>query len=311
MPDKRTDIGHGHDHTLISLPVPGRIILGNHSDTHGLQLGAARPLGRRVLERYLSLMRDVGGATLDAQLLRGRQAGGVILSLTLKRKRIDGSLSYDNVANQYMGTGQLNAQFSLNSFLRDGDETKINVLVARDFHSFVYAALSHATPLGSSGLKLNLSGAWLQTRVDSLNLRGSAQAAGVSLSYPLIRGYKRNLTVSIGVDGLNSDSALFGSTASSDHIRAARLAAGYSMTGNKAVFSAGATVSKGLGGHGDLCLHRPCLAADQCSSGHAGGSLRSGLSRRGIRLAYGGRASVSVEAAKAVPPSTGLWTIGG
>ncbi|WP_206240023.1 ShlB/FhaC/HecB family hemolysin secretion/activation protein [Novosphingobium terrae] len=205
-----------------------------------------KPLRRSALERELSLMRDIAGATVSADLLRGRQPGGVILSLKVKRKHLDGSLAYDNSRSQLLGQGQFNATLAGNSLLRDGDETKLNVMVARNFRSFIYTALTHATPLGHDGLKLTLSGAWLQTNVPEYNLRGHAVVGGASLSYPVIRGYRKNLTVSAGLDVLNSDSALFGTVASSDHIRTLRVAAGYSWAGKKTVWSLGSTVSQGL-----------------------------------------------------------------
>lgn len=213
-----------------------------------------RPLRRSALERELSLMRDITGATITADLLRGRQPGGVVLALKVKRKHLDGSLAYDNTRSQLLGTGQFTATLSGNSLLRDGDETKLNVMVARNFHSFIYTGLTHSTPLGSDGLKLTLSGAWLKTQVEAYNLQGHAVVGGVSLSYPVIRGYRKNLTVSAGVDLLNSDAALFGTVASSDHIRTLRLAAGYSWAGSKTVWSLGSTLSKGLAVLGDRGL---------------------------------------------------------
>jgi hemolysin activation/secretion protein len=154
-------------------------------------------------------MRDITGATVNADLLRGRQPGGVVLSLKVKRKRLDGSLAYDNTRSQPLGNGQFNATLSGNSLLRDGDETKLNVMVARNFHSFVYTGLTHSTPLGSDGLKLTLTGAYLKTQVDAYALHGHAVVGGASLSYPVIGAVAR-ISVSLGMDLLNSDAALFG-----------------------------------------------------------------------------------------------------
>jgi len=210
------------------------------------RLRALHPLSRSAMERQLSLMRDVTGATVTAKLLRGRQVGGVILSLAIKRKRIDGSVSYDNSPSQLLGNGAFEGQLIGNSLIRDGDQTQITAEVARDFHSFFYTGLSHSTPLGADGLRLNLSGAYLQTRPESIDLKGDAKTLGASLSYPLIRSYHRNLTLSGGLDGIDNDSALYGAVLSSDHIRTARVAAGYSNLTDKTVFSLGATVSKGV-----------------------------------------------------------------
>lgn len=215
------------------------------------RLRAIHPLTRSVMERQLSLMRDVTGATVTAQLLRGQKAGGVILSLTIARKTVDARISYDNSRSPLLGRGKFDAEVTLNSVLRDGDQTRLTGQIARDLHSFAYVALAHSTPLGASGLKLNLSGAYLKTNVESFDLQGNATAGGISLSYPLIRSYRRNLILSGGIDMVNSNSALYGTVLSSDRIRTGRLSAGYSNAGTKTVLTAGATVSKGLGILGD------------------------------------------------------------
>lgn len=211
------------------------------------RLRGLRPLTRPMLERQLSLMSDVAGATVVPQLLRGTQVGGVILSLTITRKKIKASAGYDNSRSPLLGRGRFNAELTLNSLIRDGDQTTITGQIARDFESFAYIAVAHSTPLGSSGLKLNLNGAYLKTDAQAFNLEGNAVAAGISLSYPVIRSYKKNLMVSGGIDMVNSDSALYGLVLSDDRIRTARLAAGYSSAGTKSVLSLGATLSKGLG----------------------------------------------------------------
>ena len=210
------------------------------------RLRKEQPLTRRTLERYLSLMRDIPGAKVDVALLRGTKPGGVRLSLTPVREHSDFSVGIDNRTQAGLGSGQLRASAQGYSLLRDGDRTDLMLLGALDLKRYRYAGLSHQTPIGSDGLTLGLSASYLETRLKNLPIRGEAETAGVSLSYPVIRGYKRNLTASIGLDGLNSDAALLGAVLSSDHIRVARAALGYSMVGDKSVLSAGVTVSRGL-----------------------------------------------------------------
>lgn len=204
------------------------------------------PLTRRALERYLSLMRDIPGAKVDVALLRGEKAGGVTLSITPVRDASDFSAGIDNRKQAGLGAGQFRATAQLNSLLRDGDRTDLTFLSAIDFKRYRYAGLAHQTPIGSDGLTLGLSTSYLDTRLKDYPITGEAWTAGVSLSYPLIRSYKRNLTISAGLDGLNSDAALLGSVLSSDHIRTLRVALGYSMVGAKSVLAASASVSRGL-----------------------------------------------------------------
>ncbi|BBD99131.1 ShlB/FhaC/HecB family hemolysin secretion/activation protein [Sphingobium amiense] len=210
------------------------------------RMRAEKPLSRRALERYLSLIRDIPGAKVDVALERGTKPGGVKLAITPARKRFDVSFGIDNRTQSGLGSGQLRATAQANSLLRDGDRTDLVMLGATDLRRYQYVGLSHQTPLGSDGLALGLSGSWLRTRLKNFPVTGEAKSLGLSLSYPVIRSYRRNLTVSTGLDGLDSDAALLGAVLSSDHIRAVRAAAGYSAIGDRDVLTAGLTLSRGL-----------------------------------------------------------------
>lgn len=210
------------------------------------RLRKEKPLSRRSLERYLSLMRDIPGAKVDVGLNRGKEAGAVQLSVTPERKYSNFSFGIDNRTQAGLGTGQLRATGQLYSLLRDGDRTDITLLAATDLNRYRYAGLSHQTPIGSDGLTFGVAASHLDTKLRDFPVTGEAWTLGASLSYPIIRGYKRNLTVSAGLDGLNSDAALLGAVLSSDHIRAARAAAGYSAIAEKSVFSASLNLGRGL-----------------------------------------------------------------
>ncbi|MCW2336792.1 hemolysin activation/secretion protein [Sphingobium sp. B2D3A] len=209
-------------------------------------LAREHPLSRRTLERSLSLMRDVPGAKIDANMLRGAQAGGVRLAITPEREHSDFSFGFDNRTQSGLGSGQWRASAKFYSLLRDGDRSDLTLLGAADLKRYRYAGFSHQTPLGTDGLTLGLSASWLDTRLQAPAIVGEAQTLGLSLSYPVIRGYKRNLTVSAGIDGLNSDAAYLGSVISSDRIRAVRAAAGYSIVADKSALSLALTGSRGF-----------------------------------------------------------------
>ena len=209
-------------------------------------LAAEKPLTRRTLQRYLSLMRDVPGSTIDVQLLRGSKPGAVILQIGAKRKGHEFALGFDNQGNGQLGQSQLRAESHGYSLLRDGDRTDLTGLASPDFHKLLYVAASHTTPIGSDGITLSGSLGALKTRPRGASVDGDARTFGLSAAYPLIRGYTRNLTLSLGLDGIDSDAALFGTTLSSDHTRTARLAAGFSQSGVRSAFSAGVTLSRGL-----------------------------------------------------------------
>src|SRR3546814_16660528 len=60
------------------------------------RMRAEKPLSRRALERYLSLIRDIPGAKVEVALERGTKPGGVRLAITPTRKRFDASFGVDN-----------------------------------------------------------------------------------------------------------------------------------------------------------------------------------------------------------------------
>ena len=213
---------------------------------YGARLMAEAPLTRRALERYLSLMRDIPGAKLGVDLLRGSKPGGVILSLKPTRERTDFGFGFDNRGMDALGDGQFRADARAYSLLRDGDRTDLNLMAASNLRHYRYAGLSHATPIGSDGITASLSAGYLETRPRRSTITGEARTLGLSLSYPVIRANRENLSVGLALDGLNSDSALLGVTVSSDRTRALRLSAGYSNVATKGVVSASATVSRGL-----------------------------------------------------------------
>jgi len=210
------------------------------------KLRKERPLTKRTLERSLSLIRDIPGAKADVSVQRGAEAGAVKFEIVPTRKRTDFSFGINNIAQAGLGRGQLQASAQAYSLFRDGDRTDLTYLSAIDFEQFKYVALSHQTPLGSDGLTLGLSGSYLDTRIAQPPVSGKAWTAGASLAYPVIRSYRRNLTISLGLDGLNSDTALVNSILSSDRIRAVRGAAGYSLVTDKSVLTGGFVMSRGL-----------------------------------------------------------------
>lgn len=209
-------------------------------------LAAERPLSRHTLERYISLMRDVAGGSVDVQILRGGRPGGVVLQIVSTRKRRQASLGFDNQGPSLLGDFETRGEVHAYSLLRDGDRTDLTGLASPDFHRLLYVAGAHTTPIGATGGTASLSAGYIVTRPRRSVVDGHATTFGLTTAWPILRGYKRNLSLTLGLDGIDSDAAAFGTTISSDHTRALRGAAGYSYAGAKTALSAGITVSRGL-----------------------------------------------------------------
>lgn len=213
---------------------------------YAMRLTVERPLRRRTLERYLSLMRDVPGATLDVQMLRGTRPGAVILRIDAKRKRHEFATGYDNRGTNLLGAGEGRAEAHFYGLLRDGDRTDLTGLVSPDLRRLRYVAASHTTPLGHDGATATASAGYISTHPRRGALDGTARTFGLTASLPLVRGFKRNLSLTLGLDGIDSDSAALGDLVSSDHTRAVRLATGWSDSEPKSALTAGVTLSRGL-----------------------------------------------------------------
>lgn len=239
----RVAVAEGHvDAVTISGDKRDRKLVGRYAEP----IRRETPLRRTTLQRYLSLMRDIPGLKLDAQLVAGTTRGGVILKLALAHRRPDLITSFDNRTTRLFRNGEFGATVRLYGLLRDGDQTDLIAASSLDLKGYRYLAISHSTALGTNGLRASVSAGVLRTRPYKLAIKGDAQVASVSLSYPLIRGYKSNLSLSASLDGLDSDNAALGSIVASEHTRAGRFAAGYSYTGTKRVVSVSGTLSRGL-----------------------------------------------------------------
>lgn len=205
-----------------------------------------KPLTRAKLERYLSLIRDIPGLIVDAKLLQGVTRGGTRLVLTLKQRDSQFSAGLDNRTTQTLGDAQVSATAKFLGLLRDGDQTDITASASTDLHDYRYASIMHSTPLGTDGTRLGASFGYLVTRPEGSAIRGEAQIAALTVSHPLIRSYKRNLTLVASLDGVNSDNAAFGTLIAQEHSRAIRGAAAFSDVTGKSVIGLAVTLSQGL-----------------------------------------------------------------
>jgi hemolysin activation/secretion protein len=210
------------------------------------KLTLEKPLRRSTLQRYLSLIRDLPGLTVEAQMLQGGAPGAVRLVLTLKQKPYALALTIINGGNPLLGRTQLQADLSLYNLLREGEETKLTFGTSTIFSRYQYFGVSDSQALDDEGTRAALSYGYLRTDLGAISLSGQAQTLQLAVSHPLIRSFDENLSVSAGLDGLDSKNALIGLLLSSEHVRALRAAAGYSLTDPKSALTLSASLSQGL-----------------------------------------------------------------
>lgn len=206
-----------------------------------------RPTHKAQLERSLSLLRDIPGQTLDAQLRTTARPDELLLDLDVKRKQVDVTLELNNngVTN-VIGGVQAQLSVGVHGVLREGDSTRVSASLPFRPDRYQFYSASHSTPLGANGTTLGLSGAHVRTRTEGTEIRGKATQAGIAVSHPLIRSYRRNLSLGLSLDGINSDNYFLDTAFGGFRTRVVRGSASWSSIGDKGGYALAASVSRGL-----------------------------------------------------------------
>lgn len=220
---------------------PTRLI-GAHMD----RLMRDRPTHKSELERTLSLLRDIPGQTVDAQLRTTGRPDELALDLGVKRKQVDVAININNngVVNVVSGV-QAQVSVAVNGLLREGDSTRISGYLPFTPDRYQFYSLSHVTPIGANGMMLSASAAHIRTKTED-GLRGRVTQGGLGLSYPVVRSYRRNLSLSLSLDGIDSDNYFLDTAFGAFRTRVARASASWSAIGKRGGYAVSATASQGL-----------------------------------------------------------------
>ena len=100
--------------------------------------------------------------------------------------------------------------------------------------------------MGSNGLTLSANFAQVNTKSRGTHIKGEATLAGVSLTYPIIRSYKKNLSASLSLDGINSTNYYLDTEFGDYRSRAVRAGLSWSDVGPKNGYATSAVVSQGI-----------------------------------------------------------------
>jgi len=205
-----------------------------------------KPLTRATMERQFTLMRAIPGMTIKPTLTDPHGTGALDLTVAPVQKRTKFTFGYNNRGIDLLGDGELDASAEFYGLGTDGDDLSVSASAAPDFKRFRYGAASYTAPLTASGLSVTGNLAYLETRPRKLPIVGRAKLAGVTLAYPLLRSFHRSADISLGIDGLNSDDAVFGNLLATERTRAVRLAGSYAVAHTRRAFSIAASLSRGL-----------------------------------------------------------------
>ena len=210
------------------------------------RLVGEKPLSRSHFERQSALMQAIPGMKLDAEFENPEGDDSVQLVVTPKQKRFEAALGVNNRGPHLLGDLIVQGGVDFYRTLTDGDRLSFSGYGTYDFKHYRALDGAYAVPIGADGLTLTANGGWVRTRARHLDIRGTARFAGVSLAYAILRQARRAADISFGVDGVNSNNALFGNVFATERSRAARIAAAFVSATERRNLKASLTLSHGL-----------------------------------------------------------------
>lgn len=221
--------------------MPDRLI-----DAQVQRLMRDKPVHKSTLERTLSLLRDIPGQTVEAGLKRTARPDELALDLNVKRKQVEITLNINNngVTNVTRGV-QAQLGVTVNGLLREGDSTRLSAYLPFTPSRYQFYSASHSTPLGSNGTQLSVNGAYVRTQTRE-GIKGDARQIGVAITHPLIRSYRRNLMLSLSLDGTNSENYYLDTAFGGFRTRALRAGGSWSSIDKTGGYAVSAVVSQGL-----------------------------------------------------------------
>lgn len=213
---------------------------------HMERLMRETPLRKSVLQRSLSLLRDVPGQTVNVKVRQLGQPGDLALDLEVKRKQLQIGVTVDNSGiNNVTRSVQTQLSVAVNGVVREGDRLQLSGYLPFEPDRYQYYSASYSTPIGSNGMTLGFNLAHMKTRSD-LDIEGDAKLAGVTLSYPVIRSYETNLTISASLDGVDSSNYYLDTRFGDYRSRAVRVGGAFSHVKAKSGYAVSLVASQGV-----------------------------------------------------------------
>jgi len=231
----------------------------------GEKIKASRPLHAADLERYLLLANELPGVQVRSVLTPSKTPGAADLVLIPTTKRVDGYVSLDNYGSLYLGTEQLSAGLSINRLFGD-DQLRVLGTAAGE-GEMGYGELAYSRVLTTEGLRLGASVSTTHTRpgdvLEPFEIRGRADAASLSLGYPLLRTRNSSVLGRALLDYRDVDTDILGVRVIEDRIRALRVGLTWLQLDRLDGYNAlTVELSQGLGGTRQEDLLKSRIGAD-------------------------------------------------
>lgn len=163
------------------------------------------PLALAVLERPILLLSDQAGVGGVSPVIKpGTDIGSSDLAIELTPgPLVTGLIAADNHGNRFTGRERVSGQINVFSALGLGESLNAN-FAQSDEGGLTFAAVRGELPVGGDGWRIGASYSdtdyELGEDFSALDASGTARAAGMFASYPLVRGQDWNLNVTLTHD---------------------------------------------------------------------------------------------------------------
>ncbi|MBM3602296.1 MAG: ShlB/FhaC/HecB family hemolysin secretion/activation protein [Alphaproteobacteria bacterium] len=198
------------------------------------EVRAARPLSTEVIESYLLRLNDLPGLSFKA-LIKPNEgsdiySGATVLVLTPTNKDGEGEGRINNNGSRFFGPNQ--ASVTYQTSLIPLQQTSLTVLSSVPTEELRYGSLGQSialSPRWMLGLRAGYTGTQPGAGLRDYDIRSTAKDWGTDLTYRLIRQRNENLDFTLGLDGKDTASDLYGhlSPLVRDKSRAMRVGVNY------------------------------------------------------------------------------------
>jgi hemolysin activation/secretion protein len=158
------------------------------------------------IERSIYILNETPGVAVATQLEPGKNEGDVDLRLTLvDTKPVRGKVEANNYGSRSTGMGQRIVNVTFDNPGSFGDQISLSNIKSSGSD---YSIGSYSLPIGTDGLRLGVSGSYLDYEnvgefahpKNPAASAGRAKTVGVNVTYPLLRSPAKNANVTAGLD---------------------------------------------------------------------------------------------------------------
>lgn len=161
-------------------------------DRYLAKLVVERPLHISTLQRYVSLIREIGGVRSQVEFEPTDERGVVQILVTALQSRFKIGLSIDNRSAPVIGEVQAQLSGSFYSLLKGGDALDTAVATTQYPGRLVSILGSYSAPLGANGTRISLSVAQSRSNLTEYHYSSFVNYWDVKIFRPIISSYRKN-----------------------------------------------------------------------------------------------------------------------